>query len=54
MEDFTNEAFFMALGIIMFVVAISLILYYEDSFQLAYDKLFEISMNEYAIQGRYH
>ena len=51
MEDLTSEAFFMALGIILFVMAVSLILYYEKAFQLTYDKLFRISMNEYVIQG---
>lgn len=51
MEDLTSEVFFMALGMILFVMAVSLIIYYEHSFQLAYEKLFQISMNEYVIQG---
>lgn len=51
MENFTSEAFFMALGAILFVMAVSLLVYYEHSFQLTYDRLFELSMNEYMIRG---
>lgn len=49
MEEQTNEVFFLALGIAMFVIAITLLLGYQRSFFQAYAELYRTAGNEYVM-----
>ena len=53
MEEQTNEIFFLVLGTVMFVMAITLLLGYERDFFQAYEALYKTPGNEYIMpEGR--
>lgn len=49
MEEKINEIFFMVLGAVMFIMAITLLLGYERSLYHTYMNLYELTGNEYII-----
>jgi len=49
MEEQTNEIFFLALGIAMFVMALTLLLAYERGFFHTYENLYRAAENEYVM-----
>ena len=49
MEEQINEVFFMVLGAVMFITAVTLLLGYEKSLCHAYRNLYELTGNEYIV-----
>lgn len=47
MEEQTNEVFFLVLGAVLFVMALTLLLGYERGFFQAYENLYKAAENEY-------
>lgn len=49
MEDQVNEVFFIVIGVIMFLMAVTLLLEYQRYFYHAYENLYQLTENEYAV-----
>ncbi|MDY5576817.1 MAG: hypothetical protein SPF70_04985 [Lachnospiraceae bacterium] len=50
MEENITEAVFMALGMLLFILAITLLIIYQNYFRTAYEELYRLSENEYVIR----
>lgn len=49
MDEQIQEVFFMALGIIMFLMSVTLLLGYERNFYSAYENLYRLTESEYVM-----
>lgn len=47
MEDQINEVFFIIMGAVMFIMAVTLLLGYQRYFYHAYENLYHLTENEY-------